>query len=181
MFRVCRLVVPRLMAACKQYQTGVGLLEVLVSLVLLSIGFLASAQMQLQSMRFTQSAHYRSQAHFLATDMIDRMRRNSAGVEANLYAGKSMGSAHAEQDCVNNSCTPAQLVAMDMFEWSDSLYNLRSRSNFISALPKAEDGTNAVATISMRADGVYTIDVTWKEFIDGAEQDSNLSIDFQPQ
>jgi len=164
----------------KRKQTGVGLFEILISIVLLSIGFLASAQMQLQGMRFGQGAHFRSEAHFLASDMIDRMRRNRPGVQANLYKDKSIDNSYTAVDCASVFCSPAQLAAMDLYEWSANIYNLRSQSNFVSVLPKSSAGADATATISSRPDGVYTILVSWKEYVDGVEQDSTLSVSFKP-
>jgi len=66
-------------------QRGIGFIEILITIALLSIGFLALARMQVEGMRFSQSAYFQSQAYFLASDMINRMRTNTDGVRDGHY------------------------------------------------------------------------------------------------
>jgi type IV pilus assembly protein PilV len=55
-------------------QSGVGLIEVLVALLILSISLLSIASLQTRSLQFNQSAYWRSQANVLAADVLDNMR-----------------------------------------------------------------------------------------------------------
>jgi type IV pilus assembly protein PilV len=55
---------------------GFTLIEVLVAIVVLAFGLLGFALLQTMSVRFTQSANYRTQATNLAYDLIDQMRAN---------------------------------------------------------------------------------------------------------
>ena len=64
---------------------GFSMIEVLVTLLVLSIGLLGLAAMQVRSIKNTHSAYLRSQATYLAYDMLDRMRANMANI--NGYAG----------------------------------------------------------------------------------------------
>ena len=48
-----------------EHQSGVGLLEVLIALIILSFGFLATARMQVEGMRYSQGAYNLSQAKFM--------------------------------------------------------------------------------------------------------------------
>lgn len=57
-------------------QAGVGLIEVLVTLLILSTSLLALGAMQTRSLQFNQGAYFRSQANIFAYDMLDRMRIN---------------------------------------------------------------------------------------------------------
>ncbi len=57
-------------------QRGMTLIETLVALVVLSIGLLGVAAMQMASLRNNHAAHTRSQATALAYDIADRMRAN---------------------------------------------------------------------------------------------------------
>lgn len=59
-------------------QSGFTLLEVLISILVLSIGLLGLAGVMASSMRNSHSAYQRTQATWLAYDMIDRMRVNRA-------------------------------------------------------------------------------------------------------
>lgn len=59
-----------------QRSAGVSLIEVLVSIVVLSVALLGSAGLMGASLRSTNNAYYRSQATVLADDILDRMRAN---------------------------------------------------------------------------------------------------------
>jgi len=62
-------------------QTGVSLVEVLVSTVVLSIGLLGLAGLQASGLRVGQSSIHRSQAAQLAYDMVERIRANLRNAE----------------------------------------------------------------------------------------------------
>lgn len=59
-----------------RHHGGFTLIEVLVAMLILSIGLLGMAGLQSLSFKMNQSAHLSSQATFLSYDMIDRMRAN---------------------------------------------------------------------------------------------------------
>ncbi len=73
---------------------GFTLAEVLVALLVLSIGLLGAAGLQLASLRSSQDAYLRSQASILALDMIERMRANRDAA----LAGASAGTARSALD-----------------------------------------------------------------------------------
>ncbi len=80
---------------------GVSLVEVLVALLVLSIGLLGLANLQLTAIRNAHSAHLRSQASILAQDILDRIRANRANATAyaiDLAASPPTGSTLPEQD-----------------------------------------------------------------------------------
>lgn len=64
---------------------GVTLLEILIALLILSIGLLGLAGLQTVSLQFNTSAYYRTQATALAYDLADRMRANREAALADLY------------------------------------------------------------------------------------------------
>jgi len=116
-------------------QRGVGLIEIMVAVLLLSVGFLSAARMQVQSMRFSQSAYLESQAYFMISDMMDRMRSNVDGVTADAYSNKSTSNNATNPDCSSTFCTASELAQQDIFEWSANLHDLRSTANFTPLLP----------------------------------------------
>jgi len=82
---------------------GFSLIEVLVALLVLSIGLLGLAALQVQGLRFNHDALVRTQATNLAYDIVDRMRANRANVAA--YTAADPGGA----------CNPlAASAAMDL-------------------------------------------------------------------
>jgi type IV pilus assembly protein PilV len=64
---------------------GFTLIEVLVALVVLSIGLLGLASLQLSSLRWNHGASLRSQATLLAYDIVDRMRANQVAARNGEY------------------------------------------------------------------------------------------------
>lgn len=71
-------------------QSGMTLIEVMISVLILVIGMLGLAAMQLQSVKFNESAKWRSQATFLAYDIVERIRANKDDVaQYGIGAGAS--------------------------------------------------------------------------------------------
>ena len=66
-------------------QQGFTLLEVLIALLILSIGLLGLAALQTTGLRSNEMASMRTTSTQLAYDISDRMRANPAGVTANEY------------------------------------------------------------------------------------------------
>ena len=84
-------------------QVGFSLVEVLVALLILSIGLLGLASLQMQSVQFNQSALYASQANFIAYEVMDRMQANAqeardGDYNMNVGDGAPGGAGRAAQD-----------------------------------------------------------------------------------
>lgn len=87
----------RIMRRC----IGASLIEVLVAVLVLSIGLLGLANLQLTAIKNAHSAHLRSQASILAQDILDRIRanrRNASSYAISLSASPPSGSTVAEKD-----------------------------------------------------------------------------------
>lgn len=76
-------------------QAGMSLIEVLVSLLILSVGLLGAAVIQLNAVRYTDSSRMTSQASFIAYDMLDRIRANAG---ADYSSGRSDASVASVRD-----------------------------------------------------------------------------------
>lgn len=73
-------------------QRGVSLLEVLISIVILSVGLLGYAGLQTLSMKNNTSALHRSQATILAYDIVDRIRANRPNMASYNVALGAVGT-----------------------------------------------------------------------------------------
>lgn len=60
-----------------RHQSGITLIEVLVAVLILAVGLLGAAVIQLNALKHTDSSRMISQASFIAYDMLDRVRANS--------------------------------------------------------------------------------------------------------
>jgi type IV pilus assembly protein PilV len=63
--------------ALSRRQTGTTLIEVLVAVLILAVGLLGAAVIQLNALKSTDSSRMSSQASFIAYDMLDRIRANA--------------------------------------------------------------------------------------------------------
>lgn len=83
-------------------QRGVGLIEVLVTVLILSTSLLAMGALQNRSLQFNHSAYLRSQANVMAYDILDRVRINRgnlASYEHELDEDKpAIGGSLADRD-----------------------------------------------------------------------------------
>lgn len=170
---------PTVTSKSNAYQKGVSLIEVLITVVVMAMGFLASAQMQVQGLRSNMNSQYQSQALLLAGEIMDRMHDNADGVAAGHYDSKNTGTS-TDPNCTATGCTAAELAALDLFNWSANLIALRGETGFIPRLPKDSSGSPASGSISSPNDGVYTITLNWKEPVSGTETLQSLAVNFAP-
>lgn len=145
----------------KQHSAGFTMLEVLITMVILSIGLLGLAGMQANGLKSNHLAYVRSQATLLAYDMSDRMRSNMAGVEAGSYNSLSGAPATTPPDCETNLCPPASMATYDYFKWSEALSN---------NLPTGEGAVSVAA-------GIFTISVMWDNDKKGSGTDCSAAAD----
>ncbi|NOX91889.1 MAG: type IV pilus modification protein PilV [Gammaproteobacteria bacterium] len=138
----------------RQTMQGFTLIEVLVTLVVLAIGLLGLAGLQASSLKHNNNAYQRTQATFLAYDILDRMRVNPMGIEAGSYDAVDTESLPTDPSCVGTSCTPAQLADNDALEWATRL---------TAALPS---GRGVIAGTG--ANAPFTITVMWDDMRTGA-------------
>lgn len=106
---------------------GFTLLEILVALVVLSIGLIGLAGMQSTSLRFNTDAYMRSQATALAYEMADRVRANAQALadDATAYDKGWGAEGTANADCRDETgCTPAAMAADDLFVWNERVSDI---------------------------------------------------------
>ncbi len=116
-------------------QRGVSLIEVLVAMVVLSIGLLGVGALQTSGLRVGQSSFYRAQAAQFATDMADRMR-------ANLGDARNYGLAITDP-----APTGTTVLDRDRADWLTKLRTLPGGGGAIAV----DLGTNTV-TITVQWD-----------------------------
>lgn len=99
-------------------QSGLGMIEILVALLILSIGLLGLAAMQVTSTKMTSQAQQKTQAILLAEDMIERVRANRDN--AGTYDGITVDS---DDSCETDFAPDASstVAANDEDEWINSV------------------------------------------------------------
>ncbi len=111
-------------------QRGVSLVESMIALLVISIGLLGLAALQITSMKQNNSAMHHSQAVWIGYNIADRIRANFA--QFNNYDGINT-SGNYSQSCASGSCTAAELVAADAADWSTEMQNLPAGLGIISS------------------------------------------------
>lgn len=95
----------------RRAQSAFTLVEVLVAIIVLAVGLLGLAGLQLAGMRNNHSSALRSTATIAVADLVDRMRVNPS-----LFAGKTLTAASGDGETS---------TAVDPFNsWADALRDL---------------------------------------------------------
>ena len=132
---------------------GASMIEVLVAILIVSLGILALAGLLGVSSRLGKTSEFRAVAALLAADIADRMRANRPGADAGDYEltpSKLAGALPVAATCVTSTdCSAAELAAIDKAEWQARLLN---------SLP---GGTGYVAYTA--AEGAADIWVIWRD------------------
>ena len=125
---------------------GFTLIEVLISLVIMSVGMLGIAGLYVHSMQAGRTSVLRHNAVTLAGDIADRIR-------ANPRAGAAYGLAGANNNCVDGGidCTIGEMAANDIFLWQQQAW---------TTLPNGQ--VNVVFDNGV-VPPTYQITITWTE------------------
>jgi len=122
-----------------KHLNGFTLLEVLVALLILSIGLLGLAALQANTLKINHGALQRTQAIFLTYDMMDRLRANRTAAlagQCDIAMGATLGGT--------------DLCDVDVTDWQD---------NFVAAfLPSGQGLIDCSTTVN-----VCVVTVQWDE------------------
>jgi type IV pilus assembly protein PilV len=131
---------------------GFTLLEVLVALVVLSIGLLGLSGLQTTGLRGNHSALMRSEATILASDILDRMRANRTEALSGSYNIAFGDPTPTTDTACSANCTPEKVVSTDLFQWRA----------YVGRLPGPGQGQVNVNS------GVATVSIQWVDDRSGA-------------
>jgi type IV pilus assembly protein PilV len=131
---------------------GFSLVEVLIALIIMSVGMLGIAGLYVQSMQAGRTSMLRHHAVNLASDIADRIRANPTAGAAYI------ASTGADNNCVGQGvdCSVDQMAAQDIFLWQQQA---------AAFLPAMGDGSQQVivAYNAAATPPTYTITVRWDE------------------
>lgn len=156
-------------------QLGFNLIEVMVALVILSLGVLGMAALQGTSIKQNQSAYMRTQANQLAYDIIDRMRVNPEALTS--YLNVTSGTANA--DCLAVAgCTQVQMAANDLSEWFAAIdTDLPSGSGLICRSDLVGDVAGTPDCESNTSSNPVVVYIWWDDERDGSLFQLSVSAD----
>ncbi len=140
----------------RRVSAGFSLLEVLIALVILSVGLLGIAALISTALKSNDSAYMRTQATTLAYNIIDRMRANlpaanNLSYNVTMPASAVTAASPPVDTCTVGSCSTAQLATNDLTQWE---YDLATR------LPQ---GRGAIAATTAAGIVNVTVTVLWND------------------
>ncbi len=174
-----------------KYVRGFTLLEVLVTVVVVSIGFLGIAMMQVTGVRSTNASVYRLQASMKLDDITERIRNNPTAVINNHFMSINAPSgvscdAAPDQYCEEysqdptksmgpspivaaESCSPEELAQFDIVTWFCGVQSYDGLTGGVTTiLPNASATIACVDSTTSdnddcTNDSPHTITINWDE------------------
>ena len=152
-------------------QRGFTLLEVMIALLIFSIGLLGLAGLQAGGLRSNNQAQLRTIAVIQAYDMADRIRANPRGVADGDYNAMDNSNPTAG-NCITNTCTAAQMATYDYYEWQTTNQDI---------LPSGH-GTITTNVLGGGITTLFTVTVMWDEDrtgVNGTACSGNPAVDLK--
>jgi len=110
---------PRAQRKVVRGQRGDTMIEVLVTIIILAVGVLGAAALQVTTLKNLSTSHSASAAAIIAEDLGERMRANPTAALADGYVHNAAPGVFP--DCVAGVCDMAQLAEYDIGSWWDQL------------------------------------------------------------
>ena len=133
-------------------QQGFSLIEVLIALIIMSVGMLGIAGLYVQGLQAGRTSMFRHQAVALAGDVADRIR-------ANPTAGSAYTQAGADNGCVATGvdCDVESMAQHDIFLWK------QQAGETLPGSAETGGGDVTVQFDDTAQPPLYTITVSWEE------------------
>lgn len=146
---------------------GFSLIEILITMLIIAVGLMGTATLQLTGLSSNQGSYLRTQASILVYDIADRMRSNPDRAIAGDYDGFSFDAGTGAEstlnslksiatDCIKQSgCSRLKQSDTDLYEWAQSL--MGAGSSGMALLPGAKGDVVRVI------DDLFRVTVSWDE------------------
>ena len=138
------------------------MIEVLITILIMSVGLLGVAAMQAAALEGRQRFILRSKAVASVADISDRIRANIGGL-ASYTRALSGDPVASPPDCVANQCTALQMATYDMSQWFlalDTAYPASGLPGAQAAIVQPGAGVSP---------GLLTITVQWTDRLQRGE------------
>jgi type IV pilus assembly protein PilV len=149
------------MSSGRRALAGFALYEAMISILVVSFGFLGFVGLQTKGLANANSSLLRSKAVSLGYQIADRARANLPAAQAGAY--NLLEGTPNDPGCIATGCTTAQIVQSDYAEWrADIAAALPSGAGMVCVDSTPEDGSPDNA----QCDGVgstLAIKIWWTE------------------
>ncbi|MFT3929810.1 MAG: type IV pilus modification protein PilV [Spongiibacteraceae bacterium] len=134
---------------------GFALIEVLIAVFVLAVGILGAGAIQTIGLQANQGAYLRSQAMFLASDMLDRIRMNRDARATYLNLDTDTDTT-TSPGCSSSAsgCTAANLAREDIVAWRTAVETSIDSGGYLP---------NGRGRVTAGAGNNVVITITWNE------------------
>ena len=95
--------------------SGASILEVVISLLIMTIGLLGLAGLQTRALKDIQTSAQHAQAEWMAHELVERIRANPLGT-SNYQTELKWENCTQPKPCNTSSCSPAETAAYDIYQ-----------------------------------------------------------------
>lgn len=135
---------------------GFTLLEVLIAILVLSIGLLGLAGLQFSALRSNTQSYERSQAVALAYEIVDKMRVNRVAASEGRFNLAPFEGKEAV-DCIEKTCTREEAAASELAQWLERVENTLPSGSTASITQSCAPGIPCLER------STHTVRVLWNE------------------
>ncbi|MEW8050620.1 MAG: type IV pilus modification protein PilV [Candidatus Thiodiazotropha sp.] len=153
----------------RRYNCGMTLVEVLIAAVVVAVGLLGIASLQINAIQSATNAQNRSKATDVIAALADRVRANPFGADAyndaipgdSCQVGPNVPLPSIERCAMSpdgdvdviSQCTPAEMAAYDLWEVNCALQSVIPRALLSISCPTAPDCGPMIP---------MTVDISWQ-------------------
>jgi type IV pilus assembly protein PilV len=157
----------------KSYQ-GFTLIEVLISVLIMSVGILGAAGLQLRGLDANRDAFYRTTATLVASDIMNRIEVNPTITYA-VDDTKTPADFSSVSSCSTADCNPAAMAQHDIAHWLCSINSSNAGTEYaicgdLSAQGSLPNGKGSIA----KTGDEYAIRVEWSDIKSNPAQPSSV-------
>jgi type IV pilus assembly protein PilV len=139
---------------------GFAMLEVIISLLIIMVGVLGLAGLQMMSINNTEAARYQSLAAMLASNMATQIQSNIAywgasatALNITVVGATITGGPASGANCNTSVCTASQMAYYDMTNWGAAM----------GGIPGGQGAIACTLPVARVSPAVCQITITWNE------------------
>ncbi len=138
-------------------QMGVTMIEVLVAVVVFSIGLAGTAAMVVNNVRTTAAASTRTEAIILADQLAETMRANLVAYETGSFALTPVATTSS---CAGAKCDAATIASYDATAWNSNIARLLPSGQAFMCVDSTPDDGSPTA-LACDGAGINVIKIFW--------------------
>jgi type IV pilus assembly protein PilV len=135
---------------------GVTMIEVLITIVILTIGLLGVAGLQARMQLAEVESYHRSHAIVLLQDIVARVAANRRNA-MNYVTGAPLGSGNALQNCIGLTGS-----ALDLCQWNNALLGAAETSSGGQQVGAMIGARGCITNVSATMPREFTVAVVWQ-------------------